>query len=129
MVYTPEEKRRMDALMLAFADYVAQSTEIDVAWSDKSGYVRLIIDDCADSVFFLIENFDDMLQMFFYDILADEVAAALRRDPALTNRTMDYSVPYQRLKRIVNTMDSDREYALKELDKFIETWKNQDLLP
>ena len=66
MVYAREEKERMDRLLAAFADYVESSDEMDVAYSPKSGYVRLITAEDADAVYFPIESYDAMLEMFFY---------------------------------------------------------------
>lgn len=70
-----------------------------------------------------------MLEMFFYDVLSDEVDAAWEKDPDMINQTMDYSVPYKRLKTYVDAMGAEREYAQKKLDKFIAFWKNQEYLP
>lgn len=129
MVYTRKEKQKIDSLLMVFGDYLATNKNVDIAYSEKSGYVRLIIDECADSVFFKIESFDDMLEMFFYDVLSDEVDAAWRKDPNLTNQTMDYSIPYKRLKVYVDVMGPEREYAQKKLDTFITFWKNHEYLP
>ena len=129
MVYTPEEKQRMDALLAAFSGYVRSNRDMDVAYSERSGYVRLITADHADTVYFLIEDFDDMLRMFCYDVVADEVDYALERDPELINRDMDYGVPYRRLRDILGTLDGDREYALAKLEEFIGAWKSHELFP
>lgn len=129
MVYTPEEKGRMDQLLSAFTNYVAESDDIDIAYTEKIGYVRLIIAESADNLFFPLRNFDDMLQMFFFDILSDEVNLAFARNPKLTYRTMDYTTAYHRLRSFLGALGADREYALKELDNFIYYWKNQKILP
>ena len=129
MVYTPEEKQRMDALMEAFSAELAANPEVDVVHSEKVGYVRLIIEEDADQVFFILEDFDNMLQMFFFDILSDEAWKAMERDRNLTNRTMDYELPRRRIQAVVDTMGPDRAYARKKLDVFIARCKNQDVLP
>lgn len=129
MVYSPEEKIRMDCLLEAFGDYLAGSGEIDVAYSEKTGFVELVVEEGADHLFFPIKSFDDMLQFFFYSVLSEEVSLAEERNPDLTNATMDYSVPYERLRAIVATMDADRDYALGKLEEFIDYWKRQNLLP
>lgn len=129
MVYTKNEKERMERLLDAFADFLADSTEIDIAYSDKSGYVRLIIDECADSVFFRIPSFDDLLRMFTMDVVYNEVNKAWDLDHNLTNQTMNYELPRKRMQDYVSALDEDREYALSEIDKYIECWKNNDLLP
>lgn len=129
MVYAPEEKLKMDRLMEIFADYVAASDEIDIAYTDKTGFVQLVIAENSDYFFFPIQGYDDMLQLFFYHILCDEVELALKRDPDLRNQTMDYSIPYERLRAILDTMDEDRDYAMDKLEKFIDHWKHHPYLP
>ena len=88
MIYSSEEKLRMDRLLATFSDYVAHSQDIDIAYSDKSGFVRLIIEECADTVFFPITSFDDMLSMFLGDFLLNE-----------ETRVQDYQcIDYDRLR-------------------------------
>ena len=129
MIYTPEEKQRMDRLLEVFADYLANSTEIDVAYAKKTGYVELVIAENADYVYFPIENYDDMLQMFFYHVLCDEVKVACDRDPHLRNNTMDYKVPFERLCCILAPLGEAGTYERGELIKFIAHWKKQRQLP
>ena len=128
MRYTAEEKLKMERLLEAFGDYLAKNQDVDVAYSEKTGYVRLIIAECADAVFFPIQNYNEMLQMFFYDILCDEVSHALERNASLTNADMDYSAVRERLASILSTLE-DRDHAMSELDRFINTWKSHPLLP
>lgn len=45
MVYTQKEKQKIDNLLMVFGDYLAANKNVDIAYSEKSGYVRLIIDD------------------------------------------------------------------------------------
>jgi hypothetical protein len=58
MVYTLEEKKKMDSVLQALAAYTAAHAEFDIAYSDKTGYVRLIIAEQADQVFFPLSGFD-----------------------------------------------------------------------
>ena len=129
MLYTLEEKLRMDRLLAVFDDYAAASVDSDVAYSEKSGYVRLIIADHADAVFFQIEDFDDMLNMFFFDIFCEEVSLAREQHSHLTGATMDFSGFELRLRTRLDVLGADREYALGELEKFIGYWKKSPRLP
>ena len=129
MKYTPEEKKRMDKLLEVFADFLAETTEFDVAYSEKSGFVRLVLAECSEAIFFPIFDFDDMLEMFYFDVVSDEVMAAFYRDESLTNKTFDYRIPHRRLFKIVSNLDEDREYALAKLDDFILKHMHDDTLP
>ena len=129
MVYTPEEKQRMDDLLKVFGEYLASNEDVDVVYSEKIGYIRLILAHRGDPFYFELPTYDRMLEMFYFDILSDEVYLAREQNRNLTNQTMDFSIPYDRIKAYVDTMGADREYALHMLDKFIERWKNHTLLP
>lgn len=129
MVYTPEEKKRMDSLVECFGDYLRDSREIDVAYAEKSGYVRLITDENEESIYFPIQNYDQMLEMFFYDVVCDAVSAEMKRNPDLTNRTMDYSSAYRQIRKYVDKLAEDRDCALQKLDGFLASLKNAELLP
>ena len=121
MRYTPEEKQRMDRLLAVFADYVADSTEIDVAYSDKTGYVRLIVDEGADAVFFLIKDFDDMLTMFIDDIFADCEHSVIYLNERGTAH--GFQRAYQHLHKVLSALDVDRAYALAKLEERYEYTK------
>lgn len=120
MVYTQEEKMRMVQLLCIFADYVADSKEIDIAYSEKTGYVRLIIDEGADTVFFRIGNFDDMLIMFMSDIFMDFAESKM----CSKNRVNSILKAYQYLQNVLNTLEDNREYAQAKLDQFYEHIKS-----
>lgn len=129
MVYTPEEKKKMDRLLAACADLVANSPETDVAYSDKTGYVRLIVGEHVDNIYFKYDDFEDMLRTFTMDVVYEEMEKALAVNPKLTNQTMDYEPPRKRMKDYVRSMGADMEYALASVDTYIDYWKNNELLP
>ena len=109
MVYTPEEKRKMDNVIQAFAEYTAASTEFDIAYSDKTGYVRLIIDEGADRFFFLLHNFDDLVEMFCMEILSEEVEKQLEKNPTLENQDVDYDSIRLRIQYYIDRMQEENQ--------------------
>ena len=129
MVYRQEEMEWMKRVLGAFGDYVASSAQMDVAYSDKTGFVRLITAEDADWVYFPIESGDKMLEMFFFDILCDLSAEALAQNPELTNRELDYSAVARAIRPYLDRLDIDRDYGAAKLEAFIRKWQNQDKLP
>lgn len=105
MVYTPEEKKKMDNALYAFAEYTAVNTEFDIAYSDKTGYVRLIIDEHADPFFFTLSSFEDMIDMFCMEIVYDEVKLQLERDPSLNNWDVDYDAIRLQLQTYIDKIE------------------------
>ena len=72
MIYTQEEKAKMDALLRAFQSYIDQQEHYDVLYSKKAGYLRVITGENCDKIYFPITGFADMLRMFTDDFLSDE---------------------------------------------------------
>ena len=105
MIYTQEEKKKMDNALQAFAEYTAASTEFDIAYSEKSGYVRLIIDEGADAVFFLLSGFEDLVDMFCMEIVSDEVKQKYDENPFLKNQDVDYDAIRLRLQNYIDKME------------------------
>lgn len=105
MVYTPAEKKKMDNALQVFADYTAAHTDFDIAYSDKTGYVRLIIAEHADHVFFPLSSFDELMDMFCMEIISEEVENQLEKNLHLTNKDVDYDSIRLRLQRYIEKMD------------------------
>lgn len=83
MIYTQEEKTKMDAVLQAFRSYIDLQEKYDVVYSQKAGYLRVLTGESCDNIYFPITGFADMLWMFTDDFLADEecrVGHYLKRD-------------------------------------------------
>lgn len=83
MVYSQEEKTKMDMLLVAFQSYIDQQEHYDVVYSRKAGYLRVITGSNCDAIYFPITGFSDMMRMFTDDFLSDEesrVGHFLKRD-------------------------------------------------
>lgn len=107
MVYTSDEKKRMDNVLAAFADYTAASKEFDIAYSDKTGYMRLIIAECADQVFFPLQGFEDLMDMFCMEFVFEGVKKQLENNPSLKNTDVDYDSIRLRLQGYIDAMEED----------------------
>ena len=129
MIPSPKEKARMDALISAFRNFINESDDIDIVYSEKIGYVRLVIAENADSNYFPIQDFDELLQTLLFDVLCFQVDLALAKDPSLTNETMDYSSVQAYLTDILNTLDQDHNYTIREMHSFLTKWKTCKYLP
>lgn len=70
MVYSLDEKYKLDLLFTAFGDYINEHTYFDIVWSDKLGYLRIVPDEREDVVM-RIENFEAAATMLFWDFYAD----------------------------------------------------------
>lgn len=71
MIYTQQEKQKMNRLLEAFRDYVDHSPYFDILYSKKAGFLRVCIGEGADAVYFPIGGFEEMLIMFIDHLLQD----------------------------------------------------------
>lgn len=123
MIYTAEEKSRMDYLLATFGDYIRESTSFDIVYSEKLGYLSLYInkkkgriEDVAQ-----VKDYDALLEEMFFQISGDV------RDLKMIGYHDDIDLfPEEivetrcRVEPILNTMSQNREYCLAALDYYLE---------
>ena len=112
MVYTPEEKDRMDELLHAFRPYIDAQSHFDVVWSNKAGYLRIITENSCDPIFFPIPDWESMLRMFIDDHLQDEEECPI-------SGQADLCRVHRKLTAILSTLTHSREQALHLLDSIL----------
>ena len=45
MIYTPQERRHLEAILTGFQDFIARSPHFDILYSEKYGYLHLTLDE------------------------------------------------------------------------------------
>lgn len=71
MIYTPEEKSRIDNLLSAFKGYIKDNPNIDILSSEKSGYIHLLLEKPHPTASY-IPNATMLLAWLLHDV-TDEV--------------------------------------------------------
>jgi hypothetical protein len=123
MVYTAEEKSRMDYLFTTFGDYIRGNKEFDIVYSEKLGYLSLVINRKSGII-------EDASPMKDFDALLEEMFLQISnnvRDLKMVGYHDDIDLfPEEivelrcRVEPILNTMTQDREYCLAKLDYYLE---------
>lgn len=73
MIYTKQEKQKLDRVISVFAERLKESDAFDLVWSDKVGYVLLDIStnyDYVDSAR-RIETAEELCRLMLEDIALD----------------------------------------------------------
>ena len=121
MIYSAEEKSRMDYLFATFGDYIRGNKTFDIVYSEKLGY--LIIDIYKGEIEEVgqLEDFDALLEEIFFQISSDV------RDLKMIGYHDDIDLfseeiveVRRRVEPILNTMSQDREGCLAALDYYLE---------
>lgn len=121
MVYTAEEKNRIDGLRETFADYISNNKNFEVVYSEKFGYLSMYIYKGKPEGFKVLESFDAFLEEIFFNISGDVRALNMvgyHDDIDLFPE--EIVVTRSRAEDILKTMTQDREYCLKRLDYYLE---------
>ena len=117
MIYTQLEKEKMDALLEAFQSYVDAREDYDVVYSQKAGYLRVMVGESCDQIFFPITGFSDMMRMFADDFLSDEEE---RTDNCLT---LDYDRVRTLLLPRLDALGGCRAQAHAIMEDAFEAWR------
>ena len=121
MIYTAEEKKRIDGLKETFSDYIRSNKDFEIVYSEKFGYLSMYIYKGVPEGFKLLESFDAFLEEMFHNISSDVRALNMvgyHDDIDLFPE--EIVVTRQRAEKILNTMSQDREYCLERLDYYLE---------
>lgn len=73
MIYTLEEKLKLDNILRAFSSYIQANNYFDILYSDRIGYVRMVIDPDEEEEVIRIESAAHMLDVLFNEIINDVV--------------------------------------------------------
>ena len=119
MIYTQEEKVKMDVLLQAFQSYVNDREDYDVLYSEKAGYLRVLTGESCDAIYFPITGFADMVQMFTNDCISDE---EMRTDHCPNQ-------DYDRIRRVLlprlDTLGNCREEAYAIMEEAFEVHRSR----
>ena len=123
MVYTAEEKSRMDYLLTTFEEYIRDNKEFDIVYSEKLGYLSLVINRKSGIIEDVspMKDFDALLKELFFQISNDVLALKMvgyHDDIELFPE--EITEVRRRVEPILNTMTQDREYCLAQLDYYLE---------
>lgn len=113
MIYSQEEKAKMDAVLEAFQSYIDGQEDYDVLYSQKAGYLRVMVGESCDTIFFPIAGFADMVRMFVNDYLSEE-------NPAGSYREQDYNRVRGKLSYRMDALGMYRDIAYEIMEETFE---------
>ena len=73
MIYTDEVRKKLDAILKAFGEYIDGQSYFDIVYSKKIGYVWILAECPGDAGAVLLDTPEKMLDppFVFYSLLAD----------------------------------------------------------
>ena len=126
MIYTEAIKKELDTILKAFEGYIQNQNYFDIVYSEKIGYVWLIIDPPGAAGAELLDTPEKMLDALFNDIISEVINApenTTHIPDVLTLTKSEETESRRRLTAILETIEDGKAKYLKYLDTYIKEYQ------
>ena len=115
--YTEAEKRRIDNILKAFANFIREQNYFDIVYSEKVGYVKILVEMESEPASALATA-GEMLDTLCDEFIAETVFSPQNPSHRLTEEAKTES--RSRLMAIIAQIEEDREYYLDYVTRYIQ---------
>lgn len=126
MTYTIEEKRVLDNILKAFGDYIRGQDFFDIVYSEKIGYVRILVHNLEDEAVELLDTPERLLDSLFNDIVNDVIFSSNnphQEHEHLTLTEYEESESRRRITAILETIEGEEQARYFDfLDTYIKAY-------
>ena len=126
MIYTETIRRELDTILKAFEGYIQDQNYFDIVYSEKIGYVWLIIDPPGAAGAELLDTPKKMLDALFNDIISEVINASENTThipDVLTLTKYEETESRRRITAILETIEDGKAKYLKYLDAYIKEYQ------
>ena len=127
MVYPEEVRKKLDAILKAFENYIDEQNYFDRVYSKKIGYVWIVVDEPGSAGAEPLDTPEAMLDNLFNDIINDVVAP--RESTSLTEaHTLTESEEAEcrrRITAILEKIEGDVDEYLDYLDSYLKDYQER----
>lgn len=121
--YTEAEKRRIDNILKAFADFIRGQSYFDIVYSEKLGYVQLFTGPEETEPVTVLRTAEDVIDTLFYEVTNEVIYDPDNQRPdcdALELSEYEKTESRRRLTEIVGAMEEDREHWIAYMDAYFK---------
>ena len=120
-------KRKMDAILKAFKDYIDNQDYFDIVYSEKIGYVWIVVDDPGAAGAELLDTPEAMLDNLFNDIINDVIAprSTTHLDEATTLTESEEAECRRKITAILETIEGGGAEYLEYLNEYIKDYQER----
>ena len=129
MIYTEETKKKLDAILRAFAAYINSQNYFDILYSKKVGYIYLVIDLVSAAGAEQLRTPEDMLDVLFNEIINDVINSPANKSHILDTVTLtkwEETESRRQLTTILEQIESGGAEYLGYLDEYIKDYQERN---
>ena len=124
--YTEAEKRRIDNILKAFADFIREQDYFDILYSEKLGYVQLYTKQNETEPVTVLKTAKEVADTLFYEVTSEVVYDP--NNQRLEHDTLKLSAyeeaeSRRRLMEIVGAMEEDRDHWTAYIDTYLRDYQ------
>ena len=128
MIYTEEMREKLDAILKAFEGYIGGQKSFDIVYSEKAGYIYILVDPlhagCAEQ----LDTPKKMLHALFTEFIGDVVLSPentshISDTHALTE--WEEAESRRRITAILQTIEDGGAEYLNFLDAYIKDYQER----
>ncbi|WP_297294510.1 hypothetical protein [uncultured Oscillibacter sp.] len=127
MIYTDGVRKELDAILIAFENYIDGQNYFDIVYSKKIGYVWIVVDEPGAAGAEQLDTPEALLDNLFNDIINDVAAPResthLNETHALTEN--EEAECRRRITAILEKIEGDKAEYLEYLDEYIEDYQDR----
>lgn len=129
MIYKGEERKKLDAILRAFEEYIDQQSYFDIVYSKKIGYVWILADCPGDAGAVVLDTPAKMLDRLFNEIINDVVNAEENKTHipnALTLSEWEENEVRRRISVLLEPLAEDRDNYLQFIDRYLKAYQENN---
>ena len=127
MIYTDGVRKELDAILIAFENYIDGQNYFDIVYSKKIGYVWIVVDEPGAAGAEQLDTPEALLDNLFNDIINDVVAprSTTHLDEVHTLTESEEAECRRRITAILERFEGGANEYLDYLDSYIKDYQDR----
>ena len=128
MFYTEDVRKKLDAILKAFADYIDGQDYFDIVYSKKIGYAWIVVDPPGGAGAVQLDTPEKMLDVLFNEVINDVINSPENKThipDAQTLTEWEEAESRRQITAILKTVEGGGVEYLNYLDAYIKDYQKR----
>lgn len=129
MIYTDEGKKKLDAILEAFGEYIDKQSYFDILYSKKIGYVWILADYPGDAGAEVLDTPEKMLDHLFNEVINDVVNDPENKShipDSFTLSEWEESEIRRRITALLEPLTEGKDDYLQFMDRYLKAYQENN---